>query len=273
MRAVFLFLDFMNQMPIGIFDSGIGGTSIWKELHGLLPGESTIYLADSANAPYGERSKAEILDLSIKNTEWLLSKGCKLIVVACNTATTNAIAHLRANYDVPFIGIEPAIKPAALQTHSGVVGVLATRGTLSSELFAKTSENYASGIKVIEQMGDGLVPLIEQGLIDSEEMTVLLHRYLDPMIVAGIDHLVLGCTHYPYLTPRITEILPAHVKIIDSGRAVATQTHRVLLAEGLLATPDTHVSVLEFYTNGDTELLKFFLNDVTDPFAVTKVEL
>lgn len=263
----------MNQLPIGIFDSGVGGTSIWKELHRLLPGESTIYLADSANAPYGERSREAILALSIKNTEWLLSKGCKLIVVACNTATTNAIAHLRAHYDVPFIGIEPAIKPAALQTRTGVVGVLATRGTLSSALFARTSGHYASGIKVIEQMGDGLVPLIEQGRIDSDEMTGLLHRYLDPMIEAGVDHLVLGCTHYPYLTPRIADMLPEGVTIIDSGRAVATQTGRVLAAEGLLATPEMENVTLEFYTNGDPELLKSFLDDVTDPFSVNTLDI
>ncbi|MBL7472415.1 glutamate racemase [Robertkochia sediminum] len=263
----------MNQKPIGIFDSGVGGTSIWKELHGLLPGESTVYLADSANAPYGERSKPEILDLSIKNTEWLLSKGCKLIVVACNTATTNAIAYLRSNYDLPFIGIEPAIKPAALHTRSGAVGVLATRGTLSSELFAKTSGNYASGIRVIEQMGDGLVPLIEQGRIDSDEMTELLHRYLAPMITAGIDHLVLGCTHYPYLIRRIKEILPTHVNIIDSGRAVAAQTKRILEKHDLLADRPSGKAALKFYTNSDPQLLSSFLTDVEDSYTVEKITI
>ena len=272
MRAVFLFLGIMNPQPVGIFDSGVGGTSIWKELHELLPHESTIYLADSANAPYGERSPEEILRLSIKNTELLLSMGSKLIVVACNTATTNAITYLREHYPVPFIGIEPAIKPAALHTGTGVVGVLATRGTLSSELFARTSGNFASGIKVVEQMGDGLVPLIETGKIDSNEMTGLLHKYLDPMIGANIDYLVLGCTHYPYLKSRIEQMLPAHVRIIDSGRAVAMQTKRVLQAHHAAAPENDQQISLRFYTNSDPELLRHFLNDVKDPVEVSKLK-
>ena len=252
----------MNQQPIGIFDSGLGGTSIWKELHRLLPEESTIYLADSANAPYGERSREEIIALSIKNTELLLERGCKIIVVACNTATTNAIAYLRSHYPVPFIGIEPAIKPAALSTHSGVIGVLATRGTLTSELFAKTSGNFASGIQVVEQMGDGLVPLIEEGKIHTEEMMGLLRKYTAPIIASGIDHLVLGCTHYPYLIDALRSILPPEVRIIDSGQAVARQTKRILEAHSLSSESKGEEVQLEFYTNGDPELLKNFLGAV-----------
>ena len=144
-----------QDKAIGIFDSGIGGTSIWKEIADLLPHEDTIYLADSKYAPYGKRSKEEIIQLSIKNTEKLLSLDCKIIVVACNTATTNAIKILRSTYDVPFIGIEPAIKPAALNTKTKKVGVLATKGTLSSELFAKTSGLYTQNIEVIEIIGTG----------------------------------------------------------------------------------------------------------------------
>jgi len=154
----------MNNNPIGVFDSGIGGTSIWKEINALLPNEDTIYLSDSINAPYGEKSQEEILRLSIKNTELLLQNKCKLIVVACNTATTNTIDYLRKTYKVPFIGIEPAIKPAALQSQSKKVGVLATKGTLSSSLFHSTAENHASGIQIMEQEGTGLVPLIEECL-------------------------------------------------------------------------------------------------------------
>ncbi|THD68943.1 glutamate racemase [Robertkochia marina] len=262
----------MNLQPIGIFDSGVGGTSIWKELRRTLPDESMVYLADSANAPYGERSPHEILKLCIKNTELLLEKDCKLIVVACNTATTNAIAYLRDNYSLPFIGIEPAIKPAALNTSSGVIGVLATRGTLSSELFARTSGNFAAGIRVIEQFGDGLVPLIEAGKIHSEEMTILLHQYLDPMIEKGIDHLVLGCTHYPYLIDRMKSILPEDVKIIDSGQAVARQTKRVLEAQNALAPANDNQVSLKFYTNADKELLRSFLNDVNDPFEIIELD-
>ena len=150
----------INENPIGLFDSGIGGTSIWKEVHALMPYENTIYLADSKNAPYGLKSKDEIIALSCKNTEFLLENNCKIIVVACNTATTNAIKELRAKYNVPFIGIEPAIKPAALQSKTQTIGILATKGTLNSELFHKNVANHPD-VKIIEQIGHGLVQLIE----------------------------------------------------------------------------------------------------------------
>ncbi len=251
----------MNECPIGIFDSGVGGTSIWKEINGLMSSEDTIYLADSKNAPYGEKSEEQILQLSIKNTELLLEKGCKLIVVACNTATTNAIAYLRKNYNVPFIGIEPAIKPAALQSQSKKVGVLATKGTLSSSLFHSTSENHATGIQILEQEGTGLVPLIEQGKVDSDETKQLLSKFLKPMLDEGIDYLVLGCTHYPYLIPVLREMLPENIKIIDSGEAVARQTKSVLEQNGL-SNPSEENGKHQFYTNTDVEVLKYFLKDV-----------
>src|SRR6476620_368335 len=168
-----------NTNPIGLFDSGIGGTSIWKEIHEMLPHENTVYLADSKNAPYGQKSKDEIIELSIKNTEYLLNQNAKIIVVACNTATTNAIKELRAKYDVPFIGIEPAIKPAANNSATQTIGILATKGTLSSELFNKAVEIYQN-TTIIEQVGHGLVELIESGRIDSPEMDRLLRQYLDP---------------------------------------------------------------------------------------------
>lgn len=248
----------MSNQPIGIFDSGVGGTSIWSEIHSILPFENTIYLADSKNAPYGNRTKSEITELSIKNTELLLKKNCKLIVVACNTATTNAIKTLRENYAVPFIGIEPAIKPAALNTQTKAVGILATKGTLSSELFHKTTNLYSSGIKVIEQVGEGLVELIESGKINSEEIKTLLKIYLQPMIDASIDYLVLGCTHYPYLIPLLLELLPNHVKIIDSGEAVARQTKNILEQNYLLNTSKTNGKSL-FYTNGNSEIMSALL--------------
>lgn len=248
----------MSKQAIGIFDSGIGGTSIWKEIHALMPYENTIYLADSANAPYGPKGKDAIIDLSIKNTEYLLNKNCKLIVVACNTATTNAIDYLRANYNIPFIGIEPAIKPAALQTKTSAVGILATKGTLSSELFSKTTNLFASHIKVVEQIGDGIVELIESGNLYSEELKSLLKIYLEPMIKADIDYLVLGCTHYPYLIPILLELLPKHVKIIDSGEAVARQT-KAVLEKGNLLNIQTGHSKHEFFTNGAPEVMKQLL--------------
>jgi glutamate racemase len=249
----------MKNKPIGIFDSGVGGTSIFKEIHSLLPNENCIYLADSKNAPYGNKSEDEILQLGIKNTEYLLSKGCKIIVVACNTATTNAISFLRSNYSIPFIGIEPAIKPAALSTQTKAVGILATKGTLSSQLFHKTADLYAKGIKVIEQIGEGIVPLIETGHLESDEMKALLQTYLEPMLAQDIDYLVLGCTHYPYLIPMLTKMLPKHIKIIDSGLAVARQTQAVLESNDLLNTT-TLKPTIQFYSNGNVDILNSILD-------------
>ena len=253
----------MSNKPIGIFDSGIGGTSIFKEIHSLLPAEHFIYLADSKHAPYGNKTKDEIVRLSIKNTELLLDEGCKIIVVACNTATTNAISYLREKYEVPFIGIEPAIKPAALKTRTKVVGILATRGTLSSQLFHKTTYLYASGIKVIEQVGEGIVPLIETGQLDSKKMLALLKNYIDPMIKADIDYLVLGCTHYPYLIPILEKMLPKKVTIIDSGLAVAKQTQAILKANDLLNSNMTK-PLIKLYSNRDIVVLNSILNNRFD---------
>lgn len=249
----------MSTQPIGMFDSGIGGTSIFKEIHALLPYENTIYLADSANAPYGGKTEAEIINLSIKNTEMLVQKKCKIIVVACNTATTNAIKTLRRNFEIPFIGIEPAIKPAALQTQTKAIGILATKGTLSSELFSQTTDLYSSGIHIVEQVGEGIVELIEAGQTNSEEMRLLLKTYLEPMIIAKIDYLVLGCTHYPYLIPLLLEMLPNHVKIIDSGQAVARQTKNVLDKFELLNVQN-YKPTNTFYSNGSIEVLKDILD-------------
>ncbi|MFD2724589.1 glutamate racemase [Hyunsoonleella rubra] len=250
----------MSRSPIGIFDSGVGGTSIWREIHQLLPYESTIYLADSINAPYGPKGAEKIIELSIKSTELLLQKGCKLIVVACNTATTNAIDYLRKNYNVPFIGIEPAIKPAALNTKNKAVGILATYGTLTSALFSKTSGLFAKDIHVIEQVGDGIVELIEGGKLHSEEMKALLSEYLKPMMEANIDYLVLGCTHYPYLMPLLVDLLPIHVKIIDSGEAVARQTKAILERNGLLNI-EMAKPKLQFFTNGNVEVVHSLLDN------------
>lgn len=217
-----------HQNSIGFFDSGIGGTSIWKKVNDLLPNENTIYLADSKNAPYGEKSKDEIIELSIKNTEFLLNYNVKIIVVACNTATTNAIQVLRSKYSIPFIGIEPAIKPAGLITKTQRIGILATERTLNSRLFETTSEKLDPNIIVIEQIGKGLVNLIEAGHIDTPEIQSLLNQYIQPMLQKNIDALVLGCTHYPYLIPEIKKIIGEQVKIIDSSLAVAKQTKHVL---------------------------------------------
>lgn len=249
----------INENPIGLFDSGIGGTSIWKEVHALMPHENTIYLADSKNAPYGLKSKDEIIALSCKNTEFLLENNCKIIVVACNTATTNAIKELRAKYNVPFIGIEPAIKPAALQSKTQTIGILATKGTLNSELFHKNVANHPD-VKIIEQIGHGLVQLIENGDMDSAEMEELLKSYLNPMVEKNIDYLVLGCSHYPYLIPQIKKIIPSQIKIIDSGEAVAKQTQKILEQNNLLNLSKRKSSQI-FYTNSEPEVLKNILGN------------
>lgn len=249
----------INNNPIGLFDSGIGGTSIWTAIHNLLPNEATIYLADSKNAPYGQKSKEEIISLCVKNTEYLLNQNCKLIVVACNTATTNAIKELREKYRVPFIGIEPAIKPAVKNSTTQTIGILATKGTLNSELFNKNLEQFQD-TKIIEQIGHGLVELIENGEINSKKMFHLLEEYLEPMIAQNIDYLVLGCSHYPYLIPQIKKIIPKSIQIIDSGEAVAKQTKNILYEkvgfnDGLI------IQKPEFFSNTNLKVLEEILGN------------
>ena len=245
----------MKEKPIGIFDSGIGGTSILKEIVKLLPNEHIIYLADSANAPYGEKSPEDIIALCKKNVDLLLSKDCKLIVVACNTATTNAIATLRAQYDIPFIGIEPALKPAVLNTKTNTIGILATKGTINSSLFSDKVNLYNDqDVKIIEVIGKGLVECLEKGDFDSVYLQGLVASYIEPMLEEGIDYLVLGCSHYPYLLPIINKIVPSYVKIIDSGEAVAKQTKNILVKYGLLNT-NLEFGKLLLYTNVETTII------------------
>ena len=250
----------MQDHPIGLFDSGVGGTSIWKEVVHLLPNEHTIYLSDSKNAPYGQKSADEIIGFSIKNTEFLLQQNAKIIVVACNTATTNAIHILREKYEVPFIGIEPAIKPAGLITKTKKIGILATQGTLNSKLFETTSGKLNPEITILEQVGEGLVELIENGEIHSDEMNKLLHRYLQPMLQQNIDALVLGCTHYPYLIPQIRSIIGNEIQIIDSGQAVARQTKHILQQTHRLQTLQQKKTSHHFYINKKSEVLQKLLD-------------
>jgi glutamate racemase len=221
--------------PIGFFDSGVGGLTIWKAVTDLLPNESTIYLADSAFAPYGEKAPAIIQERSRLATHFLLSRGCKMVIVACNTATTNAIAVLRNQFSVQFIGIEPAVKPAALSSKTRSIGVLATKGTLTSALFKKTAREYAirNQIQIIERVGKGLVPLIEDPNRDIHSLNELLEAYIAPMKQAGVDFIVLGCTHYPIIRAEIAAIAGAEIAVIDAAEPVAKQTRRVLDRLGL----------------------------------------
>ncbi len=248
-----------NTQPIGLFDSGIGGTTIWRSLHHLLPNENTLFLGDSKNAPYGQKSKEEIIKLSIKNIEWLLERNAKAVIVACNTATTNAIAELRSLYNIPIIGIEPAIKPAAAHTKTGKVGVLATQGTLNSKKYTE-AQNLYPGIEFINQIGYKIVQLIEDGQLYSEELEILLRSYIDPMIEKNIDYLVLGCTHYPYLMPILNKFLPKNISVIDSGDAVAKHTYKILKEADLLKT-DNLPGYAKFYTNKNSAVLQSFIAD------------
>ena len=217
-----------NNNPIGFFDSGVGGLTIWNEVVRRLPNESTVYLADSKHAPYGPKGKEKILDLCVKNVEFLIKERAKIVVVACNTATTNAISELRNRYSVPFVGIEPAVKPASLQTRTKRIGVLATKGTLTSALFEKTSSDLYDDIEVIVQQGKGLVECIEKGKQNSKECLQLLKKCILPMLDKQVDVIVLGCSHYPLLIPAIRRIIPCHVQILDSGIPVARQVQRRL---------------------------------------------
>lgn len=255
--------------PIGFFDSGLGGLTILSEVYQMLPNEQLIYLADSKNAPYGKKSKEEIIALSIKNTEKLIDLGCKMVVVACNTATTNAIKLLREKYNIPFIGIEPAIKPAALNSKTDKVGVLATKGTLSSELFTFTAKKLEN-TQFIEVEGVGLVEIVESGELD--KAIPLLEQYLGKMLLQGVDSVVLGCTHYPMLIPIIKRILPQHIALIDSGEAVARQTKHILEVRDLLrhsANKNEHV----IYSNGNNlAVLTTFLEQLKIENCLVKQE-
>jgi len=238
---------------IGFFDSGVGGTSIWNAAQRLLPGADTLYLADSAHAPYGLLPLDALVRRTEVLTEFLLAQGATLIVVACNTATTNAIAHLRARYPVSFVGIEPAIKPAVVHTQSQVIGVLATRGTISSGLFHSRIQAYGSGYTLVIQHGDGLVEQIEQGQLMGQEVRTLLSRYLSPMVEQGVDTLVLGCTHYPFLIPVIESLFPGVFQIIDPSDAVARQILHLWPHE---STHEKGHAV--FLTNGSLEVMRSF---------------
>ncbi len=243
----------MNNNPIGIFDSGVGGLTIWDELRKNLANENFIYLADSKNCPYGEKSQEEIRKLAKINTDFLLSKGCKLIIIACNTATAAAIDVLRANYAVPFIGMEPAIKPAALNTKTGRIGVLATKGTFNGKLFKETSAKYSNEIETFIQVGEGLVELVEKNEINSLESKTLLKKYISPMLEKGIDKIVLGCTHYPFFINEISKITPSNIEIINPAPAIANRTKNIL-KENNLSSNYSEKST-EFYTNGDVTII------------------
>ena len=250
----------MHAAPIGIFDSGLGGLSVWREAVKLLPNHSIEYVSDNAWCPYGPRPAEEVIVRTKAISRFLLQQGCGIIVVACNTATAAAIDALRQTFSIPFVGMEPAVKPAVLHSKSGVVGVLATRGTFQGRLYQETSQRFAADVRVMEQVGDGLVELIEQGLIDSPQMQKLLRTYIEPMMEANADHLVLGCTHYPFLIPAIRQIVGDRMAIVDPAPAVARQLCAVLeQTQGrdvLLDPPSGGSPHYRFYATGSATNLQ-----------------
>ncbi len=241
-----------DKRPVGFFDSGIGGLSILRAFESLCPKEKTIYIADSAHCPYGNRPAEEIVRLSCEHTRTLLAQNCKMVVVACNTATAAAIDTLRATWpEVPFVGLEPAVKPAALHSASGVVAVLATAGTFNGRLYNETKAKFARHVRVIATVADELVGLVEKradlvrsgGVIADDEARRTVERVVKPLVAAGADHLVLGCTHFPHVKSLIESVAGPAVTVLDPSPAVARQAHRVLEARGLLAgsDPSDHV--------------------------------
>ncbi|MDR3328933.1 MAG: glutamate racemase [Prevotellaceae bacterium] len=242
---------------IGIFDSGVGGLSVLRELALLLPRESVCYVADAAHCPYGNRPAHEVLSLSVAVVDFLLQKKCKLIVVACNTATAAAIDELRRRYPhVPFVGMEPAVKPAAEQSKTRSVGILATCGTLQGRLFRQTQARHAAGVRMHLAVGDGLVELVEAGREDSPEALALLRTYLQPMVDDGVDVLVLGCTHYPFLQAAIEEVTQGSMAVVNPAPAVAAQAKRLLEQRGLLCSDPAAAPRYDFFSTGGVEALR-----------------
>jgi glutamate racemase len=240
---------------IGVFDSGVGGLSVLDEALRQLPHHDYIYLADSANAPYGEKSSNWIAARSMVLCKYLASQGCDAVVIACNTATAQAIQQIRTELTIPIIGVEPGIKPAAMQSKNGIVGVLATEATLNSDKFNALLATLPDDCRFIKQSGAGLVSLIEAGQADSGATLELLEKYLEPILDAGADTLVLGCTHYPFLKKAIHKLLGEHITLVDTSHAVIKQLERQLVP--LDESLDTHISgsVLLVSTKNEVTLL------------------
>lgn len=248
----------MREAPIGVFDSGVGGLSVLAEIQHLLPNESLLYVGDCGNIPYGEKTPEFIRQRCSAVAEFFQQQGAKALVVACNTATVAGVADLRRDYpDWPIVGMEPAVKPAAAATRSGVVGVLATTGTLQSAKFAALLDRFATDVRVITQPCPGLVELIEAGDLHSPELRQLLAGYLEPLLAQGCDTIILGCTHYPFLKPLLKQMLPADISLIDTGAAVARQTQRLLAERELLAGGPSRDA--QFWTSASPEHLRNIL--------------
>lgn len=262
-----------DTRPIGVFDSGVGGLSVWREIARQLPHEDTIYFADQIHIPYGPRSLEQIRGFSEAITRFLLDRGCKAIVVACNTASAAALQYLRATFpQVPFVGMEPAVKPAAETTQTGVVGVLATPATFQGALFASVVERFANGVRLINQICPGLVEQVESGKLDTPDTDAMLRGFLGPIVEGNADTIVLACTHYPFVVESIRRIVGPGINVIDPSPAIARQTGR-LIDERQASAPKTRVGRHTFYTSGEREAfraaLERLLRSVSDVRVAT----
>ena len=245
----------MSEAPVGVFDSGVGGLSVLGEIERLLPDESLLYVADTGHMPYGEKSPEFIRERCVQVAQFFREQDAKALVLACNTATVAAVADLRQRYpDWPIVGMEPAVKPAAAATCSGIVGVLATTGTLRSAKFVALLDRFANEVQVITQPCPGLVELIEIGDLHSPELRLLLQGYVQPLLAAGCDTLILGCTHYPFLKPLLATLVPADVVLVDTGAAVARQLQRLLSGGAVLAKGPAQPA--QFWTSGSVDIFR-----------------
>ncbi len=241
----------MNNSPIGVFDSGMGGLSVWKEIVRALPCESIMYYGDGANCPYGGKQPEELREIADGIVRFLVGRGVKLVVVACNTATAVAIDGLRSHYDVPFVGMEPAVKPAAACSSSGVIAILATSATLEGKLFRETTERFAGEVKVLSSVGEGFVELVEAGKDDSEEAEAAVFRTIEPLLAQGADHIVLGCSHYPFLAGTFKKVIGGRpVTLVDPAPAIARRVREALRERDALAEAG-HVPVYEYFSSAD----------------------
>jgi len=245
----------IKQRPVAVFDSGVGGISVLQHIHALLPNEQLLYVADSKYAPYGNKSPAEIQARCIEITDFLIANHAKAIVVACNTATAAAIDMMREKYTLPIIGMEPAVKPAATASRNGIIGDLATTGTLKSAQFAGLLESYGRNVKVVTQACVGLVECVERGELQADNTLQLVKKYCQPLLDEGADTIVLGCTHYPFVRPLIEQVVGEHVSLIDTGAAVAKQLQKRLAALDFLSS-ERQVGSVRFWTNSAAENAK-----------------
>ncbi len=256
--------------PIGVFDSGLGGLSVWREIVQLMPQEPTLYLADQAHAPYGPQPREQVEARTHRAVAWLLEQGAKLVVIACNTASAAALESLRARWPhIPIVGMEPAVKPATQATRTGHVGVLATAGALHAPRFSRLVERFANGVRVHTVVGEGLVEMIEKGQWQGPEVESHLQKLLAPLQAIPIDHLVLGCTHFPFLALALTHVLGPDVRLVNPAPAVARQTQRMVWAHDLARPEHTEPGPWRFVTTGPVKPFRELVHQLVAPQLAT----